>query len=250
MNSVQKEQSKSETDVALVIPVYNEEENVVEHLQYHLEEFNWSEVVVVDGGSTDGTVEKVQSFGEGVNLLTTEIASRGRQLRKGVNHTTSSWVVMLHVDTTIPCSFALTRITDRAPTWGWFDCQLDDSSFPYQMISRAISWRSFLLSNPTGDQVLWSHRSLLNEVGGVPDVPIMEDVALVGKLRALQSGQRIKTPVVTSARKWKREGAFRVILLMWMFRCAYTTGVSPSTIYKWYYGRTPPGQSGEINQGG
>lgn len=226
-------------DVSIVVPTLNESEQIEEHLRFHQEHFEPREIIVADGGSDDGTVPLVKGMGERVRVIECDRAGRGHQLKAGVEAARSRWILMLHADTRLPRDFALETITEGDRRWGWFDCQFEDRRWRYQLLARAISLRSAVFSNPTGDQALWAHRALLEEAGDIPEVPIMEDLLLVKSLRRLESGRRIARPVTTSARKWRREGWLRVILLMWLFRLVHLFGGSPVWIYRRYYGHSP-----------
>jgi len=224
--------------ISLVVPVYNEANTIATFLEHHQNHFTWEEVILVDGGSEDNTISRIEDVGEDVKLLRVEAPGRGRQLSRGVNEARSDWILMLHADTLLPQSFNFRQFQPNSG-WGWFDCRLDDAGWRFQFISRAISIRSAIFSTPTGDQAIWVRNDLLQRVGGIPEAPIMEDVLLVKALRRVESGQRVRYPVTTSARKWKREGVFKVIFLMWFFRFAHTLGASPEWIYRCYYGRSP-----------
>lgn len=233
-----------EPSVCLLVPTFNEGIEIADHLTYHGTRFDWDEVVVVDGNSTDGTVGAIREVQAPLELVSTNEPGRGRQLKKGADHTDSEWIVMLHADTYLPDEFNVNEILDHPCRWGWFNCQLDDRALIYRVISRAINLRSALFSSPTGDQVIWVHRDLLRQVGGVPTVPIMEDVMLVQKLRREEPGGRLTGPVRTSARKWKQEGVLNVILSMWWFRLVFWLGASPEWIYQQYYDvSTGPGRT-------
>lgn len=221
---------------SMIVPTLNEGPHIREHIQYHLDQFDFGEVVVVDGGSRDRTLDEVRGLDPRLTLIRSSPPGRGKQLREGVRVSRGEWLILLHADTRLPASFTLDQI-DRGPhRWGWFDCRLDATGWQFSMVSRAISWRSALFSSPTGDQALFMHRSLLERAGGIPDQPLMEDVELVRKLRSLESGRRVTSPVLTSARRWKRDGVFRTILRMWITKLFYYIGVPPGVLERWYYG--------------
>lgn len=226
---------------SMIVPTLNEQLHVVDHLRYHRKHFEFDEVVVVDGGSRDRTVQKIRSMDETIRLIQCSPAGRGRQLREGVRVSRGEWLVLVHADTRLPASFSLDRLSEGSGRWGWFDCRLDEPGWKYAVISRAVSWRSALFSSPTGDQALWMNRALLERVGGVPDQPLMEDVELVRRLRSREPGRRIKTPVTTSARKWQNEGVLKTILQMWFMKLSYFIGVPPRRLERWYYGNGSPG---------
>ncbi len=225
------------TTISLIVPVLNEVDTIREHLSYHRDQFDFDEIVVVDGGSTDGTRGVVRAADRGIQLEVCNRPGRARQLTRGSRESRGEIILMLHADTRLPGGFHLDTIRRAERSWGWFDCRLDEDRWFNRLIGRAISLRSALFSSPTGDQAIWVRRSLLGEAGGIPDQPLMEDVELVRRLRRLEPGRRIRTPVTTSARRWKQRGIVRTILTMWGLRCAYSLGVSPARLHRVYYGR-------------
>lgn len=230
-------------NISLVVPVYNEESTIEAFLEYHQKHFTWEEIILVDGGSEDQTISRIQHVAEDVEVLQLEEPGRGRQLSRGVAQAQGNWILMLHADTRLSKDFDFNEFhPDR--DWGWFDCRLNDAGWRFQLISRAISIRSAIFCTPTGDQAIWVKRDLLERIGGIPEAPIMEDVLLVKALQKVEPGQRIRSPVTTSARKWKQEGVFRVIFLMWFFRLSHMLGASPQWIYRCYYGRFPDDDPG------
>ena len=97
-----------------------------------------------------------------------------------------------------------------------------------------MNLRSRLTSVATGDQAIFVSRSLFNEVGGFPEIALMEDIALSKALRKRSTPVCLKQQVVTSSRRWQQRGTFRTIMLMWWLRALYVFGVSPARIEKLY----------------
>ncbi|MFB6345564.1 MAG: TIGR04283 family arsenosugar biosynthesis glycosyltransferase [bacterium] len=220
--------------VACIVPTLNEASGILEHLRYHHKHFNFTTILVVDGGSSDGTLEKVQS--SELSIETTRISQghRARQLKEGVRRTSASYLLFLHADSYLPRSFSVHDLFSISADWGWFDCTLDDDGMIYRAIGTMISLRSALFSSPTGDQAQWVKRTLLETIGGIPDQPLMEDVELSRRLRQIQRGHRIAKPVRTSARRWKQNGPYRTIITMWGLKVGYLLGLSPETLARYY----------------
>lgn len=220
--------------VALVVPVLNERENLRRFLPHHREQFAFAERVVVDGGSTDGTRDEVRRAG-GYRLVEASQAGRGAQLAAGVRQTESNYVLFLHADSTLRGKSPVREIGESPTRWGWFRLKVDGDGWAYRLLEQAIVRRTRRWLNPTGDQAIWCRRDLLRRVGGVPDVPLMEDVLLARKLRGTAEGRELQGSVHTSARRWQEDGFLPTIVSMWWFRLLFYAGVQPHTLYKKYY---------------
>ena len=107
-----------------------------------------------------------------------------------------------------------------------------------------INWRSRLTGIATGDQAMFVSREAFQKVGGFPDLPLMEDIAMSRRLKRLCPPFCIATPAVTSGRRWEQNGVIRTILLMWRLRLAFYLGVEPARLARWYGCVTSPAQGG------
>lgn len=224
-----------DSSVACIIPTYCEATSIKSHLNYHTRHFNFDEIAVVDGGSDDNTLERVRESNANCRLIQLTPSSRARQLNEGIRVTQSPWIVMLHADTWIPRRFSIHTLTNSSSSWGWFDCKFNNTFSIFSIISTAITLRSRTFSSPTGDQVIWVKRSLMNEIGGIPQQPLMEDVELVRRLKEWRNGTPISYDVLTSPRRWQNNGIISTILSMWLLKFSYFMGASPDTLAKLYY---------------
>lgn len=163
---------------------------------------------------------------------------RGAQIALGARQTNRSWIWVLHADTRVTASNveALTRAIAQCG-WGRFDVHLSGSRHTYRIVEWMMNLRSALTGICTGDQGMFVHRSLLQEVGGIPDQPLMEDIELSKRLRRIEKPFRIRSQLTTSVRKWEQEGVLATIFRMWSFRLRYFLGAQPNALYQDYYHR-------------
>ena len=225
----------------VVIPLLNDAaalRRLLADLREHAE--GWP-VLVVDGGSSDGGAalakELAQGRGDGVVLSK---PGRGHQLRLGAERAIErghDWLWFLHADSRISRRLvqAIGRIADR-PAWGRCDVAFDTDDWRMRMVATAMNLRSAATHICTGDQGMFVHRRLLTAAGGVPEQPLMEDIELSKRLRRVGRPIRVRTPIVTSARRWQQGGVLATVLTMWAFRARYHLGESAETLAREYYG--------------
>jgi rSAM/selenodomain-associated transferase 2 len=224
--------------IAFVVPTYDEADRIHEHLDYHARRFDPDELIVVDGGSTDGTRRELRRSNAEVTTIQLSPGNRARQCAEGVRVSDSEVLLFLHADTYLPENFTLDQLRQVDARWGWFDCRMDAEALRYRLLELLISQRSGFFQSPTGDQAIWVYRDLLGEIGGIPRLPLMEDVALSRRLRNREEGHRFRQPVTTSPRRWEENGFLGTVLTMWGLKVAYYLGASPSKLARIYYGRT------------
>lgn len=192
------------------------------------------EVIVVDGGSTDGT--QAACAGRVDDVIT---APRGRaaQMNAGAAAARGSVLLFLHADTLLPAD-ADERVLDglRASgrRWGRFDVVIDGRSRWLRMVSWSMNRRSRLSGIATGDQAIFVTREAFEAAGGFPEQPLMEDIELSARLRRRGRPLSLRDRVHTSGRRWEQRGVWRTIVLMWRLRLLYRLGVSPERLARAY----------------
>jgi len=218
----------SNSGVTIIVPLLNEAE-VAEALIEHLRGLEAEQIIIVDGGSTDQTQTLMSEAGFDVIQSP---ASRAKQMNAGAKGATQSSLLFLHADTRLPESYK--TAVAKSEVWGRFDVRFDDSSSAMKMIAFFMNLRSRISSVATGDQAIFIDKSVFDSIGGFPDFPIMEDVAISKRLRQLYRPHNSWLRVTTSARRWRQQGVTKTIFKMWWYRLAYFFGVSPNSLKKGY----------------
>ncbi len=217
--------------VSVIIPVYNELAalpNVLRDARSLA-----ADVLFVDGGSNDGTVEALQA--SGVRWIGAP-QGRAAQMNAGAAAANGDILLFLHADTRLPESAldAVRKAIRDGADGGSFDVTLDTTRPLLRIVGRMISLRSRLTGVASGDQAIFVSRSAFESLGGFAPMALFEDIDLSRRLKRHGRTVRLRPPVRTSARRWERGGAVRTILQMWVLRALYYCGVAPDALARHY----------------
>ena len=221
--------------ISIVIPALDEV-GVLPALLHDLQGLRaaGAELVVCDGGSTDGTRDLAQQL---CDRLVVGPPGRALQLNAGAAAARGDPLVFLHADSRVPGpAAALLGALCADDGWGFFPVRLDGESRLLPVVAAAMNLRSRLSGIGTGDQGLIVSRRLFDAVGGFPLQPLMEDIELCRRLRARRWPDVAASAIRSSGRRWDREGALRTILLMWRLRLRYFLGADPARLAREYHG--------------
>jgi rSAM/selenodomain-associated transferase 2 len=219
--------------ISVIVPVLNEEKTIASALRALLQ-LSPHEIIVVDGGSGDRTAEICRSLS--IKIFSWE-RGRARQMNFGARRATGDVLLFLHADTRLPqTAFAdiATALGDPRCLGGRFDVELEGSHPMLKIVGALINYRSRATKIGTGDQAIFARREAFERIGGYPDIPLMEDVALCRALKRLGGVACLRTRVMTSARRWESDGVWRTILRMWTLKILYLAGVSPARLKQFY----------------
>ncbi len=218
--------------ISIIIPTLNEAKTITDAIASTQHGTN-VEVIVVDGGSHDSTVELAQSMC--VKVLS---ASSGRacQMNAGASSATGNILLFLHADTRLPAQFdtlVRTTLTQADVIAGAFALRID-ASWSLRLIEFGVNWRSRFFQMPYGDQAIFLYSTVFEQMGSFPNLPMMEDFELIRRLRRLGRIAIIPSPVFTSGRRWQQLGVCQTTLMNWVAIISYLLGVSPAKIKHWY----------------
>lgn len=221
--------------LSIIVPVLNEAAIIKEALA-RLEPLRerGAEVIIVDGGSGDGTPELAQPLADRVAAAP---PGRARQMNEGAATARGDVLLFLHADTMLPEAadrLVAEALADPRRAWGRFDVQIAGRQRALALVATMMNWRSRLSGIATGDQAIFVRRAAFAAVGGFPDIPLMEDIALSRALKRLSRPSCIGSQVTTSGRRWEQQGVARTILLMWRLRLAYSFGADPAKLASRY----------------
>lgn len=192
------------------------------------------EVIVVDGGSQDATVQRARLRAD--HVLS---ASRGRaaQMNAGAAKASGDVLLFLHADTALPREaerLVLDGLARSGHDWGRFDVTIAGRHPMLRLVAFMMNLRSRITGIATGDQAIFVKRDAFHAAGGFPDIALMEDVALSKRLKRTSRPLCLRERATTSGRRWETHGVFRTILLMWRLRLAYFLGADPATLARRY----------------
>jgi rSAM/selenodomain-associated transferase 2 len=220
------------TKISVIIPALDEEKCIGRCLTAVRRELPGAEIVVVDGGSSDGTARVSMSHGARV---ISGPRGRGSQCRAGSEAAIGEWMIFLHADARLEpgCGDALNRAIDD-PTFeaGTFRLDYQRPEWLYRITSWTSRFDSALTSY--GDQGIVVHRELYQRVGGMPSIPLFEDVQVLDRLRRRTRIRKLTGTIVPSIRRYQANGLIKQLAFNMFLLLLYRIGVSPVRLASWY----------------
>jgi rSAM/selenodomain-associated transferase 2 len=220
--------------LSIIVPTLNEAGGIAAALGRLLPFRRESEVIVVDGGSDDGTAEVARPLADRV---LTSARGRAKQMNAGAAAATGDVLLFLHADTALPddaLRLIALGLASTGRAWGRFDVTIAGTDPMLAAVSTAMNLRSRWSGIATGDQAIFVRREAFEAIGGFAEIPLMEDVEISQRLRTLSRPLCVRSRAITSGRRWERDGVTRTIVLMWRIRFAYAMGVSPERLARRY----------------
>jgi len=221
--------------ISVIIPALNEADGIARTLEgLQAWRARGHEVILCDGGSQDGT----QAAAEGlVDTITACPRGRALQMNAGAGLAKGRVLLFLHADTALPASGDASlrqALEESGRDWGRFDIRLSGSGVLYRLIEGLMNLRSRLTHICTGDQAIFITRSTFLQIGGFSNIPLMEDIEISKRLKAVGPPVCLKERALTSSRRWEDHGPLRTILTMWALRLAYFLGCRPDRLERIY----------------
>jgi rSAM/selenodomain-associated transferase 2 len=217
--------------LSIIVPCLNEADGIAAALASlaPLRE-RGTEVIVVDGGSTDETVAIARNRAD---LVLAAPRGRAVQMNAGAKHARGDILLFLHADSRLPAradELIERGLASTGKAWGRFDVTIRGEHPLFPVIAAAMNVRSRWTRIATGDQGIFVTRPLFERVGGYRSIPLMEDIALSASLREQSPPLCLSEKLATSGRRWQKHGVLRTVLLMWRLRLAYSLGANPADL--------------------
>lgn len=220
--------------VSIIIPALNEA-GLIEESLLCLQPYRQQghEVIVVDGGSRDNTVDLARPL---CDHVMSSPPGRARQMNAGASRASGDIYLFLHADTRLPgesCNRICQAIQNNHH-WGRFDVTFSGRRPLLRLIAWSMNWRSRLTGIATGDQGIFVRSDVFNRCDGFADIPLMEDIRLSMTLKSVARPACLACPVTTSSRRWEKHGILRTVMLMWRLRLAFFLGANTSQLARLY----------------
>lgn len=221
--------------LSIIVPALDEAEGIVATLDALADlRRRGHEVIVVDGGSGDGTPQLAQAAADRVLAAA---PGRAAQMNLGARAAAGDVLLFLHADTRLPeaADKLIAQGLDAGNfLWGRFDVRILGGHPLLRVVETMMNLRSRLTRICTGDQALFMRREAFDAVGGYPEQALMEDIEISLRLRRLSAPLCLRQRCQTSARRWESGGVLRTIVLMWRLRLQYAFGAAPERLARTY----------------
>ena len=222
--------------ISIIIPTINEANNLPLLLSDLSTMHKEGEIIIVDCGSSDKTIDIAKIYG--AKVYKSQERNRGLQLDLGAKHSKGEWLIFLHADTRLTHDW-FTRL--RSVLVGdknyiyHFKFKVKDKKIIYRILEILVNFRSKYFKQPYGDQGLIIHRSCYFKNNGFRKIPLMEDIDFLKRLKNKKDIKQLNFPIFTSSRKWGKTNIFLQALKNWNYRRRWLKGESTKSIYSDYY---------------
>ena len=222
--------------ISIIIPTINEANNLPLLLSDLSIIQKVGEIIIVDCGSEDKTIDVANIYG--AKVYKSKERNRGLQLDLGARNSKGEWLIFLHADTRLTNDWfiKIKSVFKRDKNFiYYFKFKINNKKKIYRFLEIFVNLRSRYLKQPYGDQGLLIHRSIYLKNNGFRKIPLMEDVDFFRRLKNKEDLKQLNLPIFTSSRKWERTNIFLQALKNWNFRRRWLKGESTKSIYSEYY---------------
>ena len=224
------------SNISIVIPTINEAKNLPLLLSDLSIIQKKGEIIIVDCGSEDKTVDLARIYG--AKVYKSKEKNRGLQLDIGAKNSKGEWIIFLHADSRLNYDWftKIKLVLKRDKNYIYFfKFKVNDKKIIYRFLEFFVNFRSKFFKQPYGDQGLIIHRSIYLKNNGFRNIPLMEDVDFLRRLNNKKDLKQLKVSILTSSRKWKKNNILSQALKNWNFRRRWLKGESTKSIYSDYY---------------
>ena len=222
--------------ISIIIPTINEANNLPLLLSDLSILNKEGEIIIVDGGSKDRTIDVAQIYG--AKVYKSKEKNRGLQLHIGAKNSTGDWLIFLHADTRLTNDWFRkinSFLMGNKNSIYYFKFKINHKKIIYRVLEFLVNIRSKYLKKPYGDQGLIIHRTIYFKNNGFREIPLMEDVDFLKRLKKKKDLKQLNSPIFISSRKWEKTNIFIQAIKNWQFRRRWLKGESLKSIYSDYY---------------
>ena len=222
--------------ISIIIPTINEASNLPLLLSDLSSIQKEGEIIIVDSGSKDKTIDVANIYG--AKVFISKERNRGLQLDIGAKNSKGEWLIFLHADTRLTHDWFKkinSFLKGNKNNIYYFEFKINHKKIIYRVLEILVNFRSKFFKQPYGDQGLIIHRTTYFKNNGFRKIPLMEDVDFLRRLNYKKDLKQLNVPIFISSRKWERTNIFLQAIKNWQFRRRWLKGESLKSIYSDYY---------------
>ncbi len=222
--------------ISIIIPTINEANNLPLLLSDLSSIHKEGEIIIVDCGSEDKTIDIANIYG--AKVFKSKERNRGLQLDIGAKNSKEEWLIFLHADTRLTHDWFKkinSFLKGNKNIIYYFEFKINHKKIIYRVLEILVNIRSKFFKQPYGDQGLIIHRTIYFKNNGFRNIPLMEDVDFLMRLNQKKDLKQLNFPIFISSRKWERTNIFLQAIKNWHFRRRWLKGESLKSIYSDYY---------------
>ena len=222
--------------ISIIIPTLNEANNLPLLLTDLLTTYKEGEIIIVDCGSEDRTIDVAKIYG--AKVYRSKEKNRGLQLDIGAKNSKGEWLIFLHADTRLTHDWfrkinSFLRVNNTSIYY--FKFKINHEKIIYRFLEILVNFRSKFFKKPYGDQGLIIHKTNYFKNNGFRKIPLMEDIDFLRRLNNKKDLKQLNLPIFISSRKWESTNIFLQAIKNWQFRRRWLKGESLKSIYSDYY---------------